>query len=232
MSKTQYQLIVQKGPQPGKLLLLMIDSITIGRDPMADISINDPEVSRQHVRLTQTASGYVLEDLGSTNGTFIDGEKLEPDTPIVLVPGQTVGMGSGVTLLYEVIKPEPEAPPEPEPLPEIFDAFSPALPDPVLEEEAFEPIFEESPEFPEALDAMEPPPPAPQASAPEASTPLASTPQAPLVPPGNSEQQKKRRRMITIAVVSLILLCCCCLAFMLSAYYYWGDPFMQSLGLY
>lgn len=222
MSEQQYQLTVQKGPQPGKIFLLMTDSITIGRDPMADISLNDPEVSRQHVRLTQTASGYVLEDLGSTNGTFINGEQLAADTPTTLVSGQTVSMGSGITLLYEGVHPEPEEEPDPEPVDELFDAFSPIVSEPEAEE-VFDPYFEETPEFLEEplVQAATPPPPPP-----------APTPQTPLVPTGDSEQQKKRRRMITIAVVSLVLLCCCCLLFMLSAYFYWGDPLMESLGLY
>ncbi len=219
MSEQQHQLIVQKGPQPGKIFLLITENISIGRDPMADISLNDPEVSRQHVRLTQTASGYVLEDLGSTNGTFINGEQLEADTPTPLIPGQTVSMGSGVTMLYEVVGPEPA---EPEPAEELFDAFSPTVSEPVADE-TFDPYFEKSPEFPEEppVEAVVPQPPQ--------ATPASPTP---LVPSGDSEQQKKRRRMVTIAVVSLVLLCCCCLLFMLSAYFYWGDPLMQSLGLY
>ena len=220
MAEKQHRLIVQKGPQPGKTFLLITDNITIGRDPMADISLNDPEVSRQHLQLTRTGSGYVLEDLGSTNGTFIDGKKLEPDTPISLVNGQMIGMGSGVTAVYESTSPEPEV--VPAPAEEIFDAFSPV----VFEsepEELFDPGYEESPELPEVLPV---PPAAPVAAKPTPS------PRTPLVPSGPSEQQKKRRRMITIAVVSLILLCCCCLLFVLSAYFYWGDPLMQSLGLY
>ncbi len=219
MSEQQYQLIVQKGPQPGKIFLLITENISVGRDPMADISLNDPEVSRQHVRLTRTASGYVLEDLVSTNGTFINGEQLEADMPTALVPGQTVSMGSGVTMLYEIIGSEPT---EPEPVEELFDAFSPVVSEPDVND-LLDPYFEESPEFPEEppAAAVEPQPPQ-----------YTPTPQTPLVPSGNSEQQKKRRRMITIAVVSLVLLCCCCLLFMLSAYFYWGDPLMQSLGLY
>ena len=226
MSEQQYQLIVQKGPQPGKVYLLMTDSITIGRDPMADISLNDPEVSRQHVQLTQTTSGYVLEDLGSTNGTFIDGEKLAPETPISLESGQTVSMGSGVTLLYETVKPEPEPEPEPvvEPIDELYDPFSPPIPESA--EEALVPAFEDPPELPEFSD-----PPAAPSQPPQPAAPV-ETPPTPLVPNGDSEQQKRRRRMITIAVTIIVLLCCCCLLFMLSAYFYWGDPLMESMGIY
>ncbi len=54
MSEQNYQLLVQRGPEPGKVYPLSSVSITIGRDPMADITITDPEVSRQHVRLLGT----------------------------------------------------------------------------------------------------------------------------------------------------------------------------------
>lgn len=218
MSEQQYQLIVQKGPQPEKVFLLITDVVTIGRDPMADISINDPEVSRHHVRLTQTASGYVLEDMGSTNGTFLDGEKLDPETPIALVNGQTIGMGSGVTLLYETPAPEHHEEPAEAIADDLFDAVSPILPELELGE-TDDPEFDNTPPLPDlppSSSAPVPPPPT----------------QTPLVPSGQSEQQQKRRRMITIAVIAIVLLCCCCLLFMLSAYFYWGDPLMESLGLY
>ena len=214
MSENQFQLTVQKGPQPGKVYLLLTDAVTIGRDPMADISLNDPEVSRQHLRLTRTASGYVVEDMGSTNGTFIDGEKLDADTPLSLTDGQTISMGSGVTVLYQTPAPEEPAASEPVWADESFDAFAPDLYEPEELETAV-------PEFAHT-------PPLSEQAAP--AVPSAS--KTPLVPSGGGEHQQKRRRNITIAVVSLILLCCCCLLFVLSAYFYWGDPLMKWLGLY
>ena len=72
--------------------------VTLGRDPLADIVISDPEVSRQHARLMETENGYELQDLGSTNGTFVDGQRLGGEV-VVLQPGQQIEMGSGVMLL-------------------------------------------------------------------------------------------------------------------------------------
>jgi len=49
------------------------DVIRIGRAPSNDVVIDDPTVSAQHASLTKAPSGYRLKDLGSTNGTQIDG---------------------------------------------------------------------------------------------------------------------------------------------------------------
>ena len=52
---------------------LIGDVITIGRTPSNDVVIDHPTVSWQHAALTKSPSGYRLKDLGSTNGTQIDG---------------------------------------------------------------------------------------------------------------------------------------------------------------
>jgi pSer/pThr/pTyr-binding forkhead associated (FHA) protein len=100
MSDQQFQLRVHKGPEPGKVYQLTSVSITIGRDPMADITINDPEVSRQHARLIGTMSGYRIQDLGSTNGTFVEGERLGGE-PAELQQGQIISLGSSVALVFQ-----------------------------------------------------------------------------------------------------------------------------------
>jgi hypothetical protein len=71
----------------------------VGRDVTNDIALGDPEVSRQHARLTKTPGGIVLEDLGSTNGSFVNGERLM--APRVLNTGDIVGLGENVTLAFE-----------------------------------------------------------------------------------------------------------------------------------
>lgn len=105
MPEQAFQLRLQKGPEPGKVYPLMSASLTIGRDPMAEITINDPEVSRQHARLSRTLSGYRIQDLGSTNGTFVDGMRLGGE-PQELQPGQIIAIGSGVTLVYQAVPSE------------------------------------------------------------------------------------------------------------------------------
>jgi pSer/pThr/pTyr-binding forkhead associated (FHA) protein len=76
MASQSYQLVVNSGPNIGKVYPLTQSEIVIGRDPTNDIVINDAEVSRKHARLMLQAGSYVLEDLGSTNGTYVGGQKL------------------------------------------------------------------------------------------------------------------------------------------------------------
>lgn len=65
------------GPLVGKLHELKAGETVLGRDPTADISINDNRISRNHLRIEVTPSGTSLFDLGSTNGTYINGKRVE-----------------------------------------------------------------------------------------------------------------------------------------------------------
>src|SRR5215208_4345041 len=94
-----FRFIVRRGPQPNQIYELNKDIITLGRDITNDIVINDPEVSRHHCRLTRGGGGYTLEDLGSTNGTFVNGQRLTGARP--LSGGDMIGLGETVTLGYE-----------------------------------------------------------------------------------------------------------------------------------
>lgn len=99
MQGSSFRLIVRRGPQPNKIYELDKGAISLGRDITNDIVINDPEVSRHHCRLTQGGGGYTIEDLGSTNGTFVNGQRLTGAHP--LSHGDMVGLGETVTLAYE-----------------------------------------------------------------------------------------------------------------------------------
>jgi hypothetical protein len=79
----------------------------LGRDVTNDIPLGDAEISRQHARLTRTPGGMVLEDLGSTNGTFVNGDRLA--SPRVLRSGDLIGLGENVTLGFEATAPEAAA---------------------------------------------------------------------------------------------------------------------------
>ncbi|MFP4322229.1 MAG: FHA domain-containing protein [Anaerolineales bacterium] len=98
-SGSSFRLIVRRGPQPNQIYELNKDVITIGRDITNDITINDPEVSRHHARLSRQNEHYIIEDVGSTNGTFVNGQRLSSTR--VLSPGETLGLGETVTLAYE-----------------------------------------------------------------------------------------------------------------------------------
>jgi pSer/pThr/pTyr-binding forkhead associated (FHA) protein len=131
-----YQLVVRKGPRPGQVFPLELDVLTIGRDPISDIVIEDPEISRQHAKVMRGDSGNALQDMGSTNGTFVDGKRLSGE-PTQLKPGQVIMLGSNVTLVYQ-------AAPELDPLATVVGTAA------VAEADYFEP--EPAPEEPvEAL---------------------------------------------------------------------------------
>ena len=77
MADNAYQLVVRKGPRPGQIFSLALETLAIGRDPSSDIVINDAEVSRYHARLTVSEEGYQLQDLGSTNGTMLNQKQIK-----------------------------------------------------------------------------------------------------------------------------------------------------------
>ncbi|MCW5874648.1 MAG: FHA domain-containing protein [Anaerolineales bacterium] len=97
---TNFSLVIQAGPNPGQRTGLAKDSFVIGRDPGCDLHIQDIEVSRRHARVIAQSGGFVLEDLGSTNGTFVNGERVS--TVTVLRPGDEIRLGDVVTLRYEL----------------------------------------------------------------------------------------------------------------------------------
>jgi len=72
----QFQFVMRSGPTPGATFSLEGDQLTIGRDSSSGVAINDAEISRKHARLTFQGGKYVIEDLGSTNGTFVNGQRL------------------------------------------------------------------------------------------------------------------------------------------------------------
>ncbi len=67
--------------------------------PPTLLSINDVEVSRRHARMELQGSSYVIQDLGSTNGTFVNGQRVTGVQP--LNPGDSVSFGEGIILSYE-----------------------------------------------------------------------------------------------------------------------------------
>ena len=64
--------------------------LTIGRSPDCDVSLHDIQLSRRHCRLERTRDGWVISDLGSKNGTVIDGREVDRH---VLRPGEVIRIG-------------------------------------------------------------------------------------------------------------------------------------------
>jgi hypothetical protein len=107
MISQTFQLVMRAGPNPGKAFTLSKSEIVIGRDVSSDVIVNTAEVSRRHVRLYLDGDVYIVEDLGSTNGTFINGKRLT--TPVPLQSGDIIMLGEAATLVYEASQYDPNA---------------------------------------------------------------------------------------------------------------------------
>jgi len=92
------QLVMSQGPNPGRAYAIDRASSTMGRDPSNEIAINEPQISRLHARVFLSDGVLVIEDMGSTNGTFVNGVRLTG--PRTLTPGDVIGLGEVVTLTY------------------------------------------------------------------------------------------------------------------------------------
>jgi len=85
-----YALVVEKGPRAGMTFVLHPGSTTVGRHPDSDIFLDDVTVSRHHCRFVATKEGLDLEDAGSTNGTYVNGKRVDEAR---LGPGDEVLIG-------------------------------------------------------------------------------------------------------------------------------------------
>ncbi len=80
------------GEKPIQAASAITASVVFGRDKSCDQVIDSPLVSRRHARLTRRSDGYVIEDLGSANGTFLNGQRV--DRPMPVRPRDRIGFGN------------------------------------------------------------------------------------------------------------------------------------------
>ena len=85
-----YALVVERGPQAGMTYLLKSGNTTVGRHPESDIFLNDVTVSRHHCRFVVTGEKLRVEDSGSTNGTYVNEQRVDSAE---LHPGDEVLVG-------------------------------------------------------------------------------------------------------------------------------------------
>jgi pSer/pThr/pTyr-binding forkhead associated (FHA) protein len=93
------RLVVQKGPYPNQEYLLTEAPMNLGRSPDNEIVLHDPEVSRRHALITYSGGLYQFEDAGSTNGSFINGRRLQGT--IILQHGDQIQLGESITLIFQ-----------------------------------------------------------------------------------------------------------------------------------
>jgi pSer/pThr/pTyr-binding forkhead associated (FHA) protein len=87
--KTQLTAVVRQGPDAGSTFDLDHEETIIGRDSDCAIRLNDSAASRTHAVIRKQGQSYAISDLGSNNGTFVDGRKLS---------GMTIKHGDNIEL--------------------------------------------------------------------------------------------------------------------------------------
>jgi hypothetical protein len=103
VKKVNAKLVIERGTSVGTEFQIVNDESNIGRwdadngiFPDIDLDVHDPEakVSRRHARIVYDNGNYLIEDLGSTNGTFVNrGRRLLPGTPHILSNGDEIIVG-------------------------------------------------------------------------------------------------------------------------------------------
>ncbi len=81
---------VSAGPDKGKKITTQDSLVRVGSDPASDLVLTDPTVSRRHLEIERTPKGLLLKDLGSRNGTYLDGRQV---LQVVLQSGDKVQLG-------------------------------------------------------------------------------------------------------------------------------------------
>ena len=100
--EAKFNLILQTLPEIGKVFRVESETCSIGRDPENSIMINHPEVSRKHAILVNENGTYFIQDLGSMNGTYVDGERV--DGVHGVSPGDIISMGETVSFIFQPIQ--------------------------------------------------------------------------------------------------------------------------------
>ncbi|HOB71037.1 MAG TPA: FHA domain-containing protein, partial [bacterium] len=75
--------------------------LSIGRDISSDVAIVDSKVSRNHATIISRAGRIFIEDHNSTNGTFVNGEKILPSSPVEIHNGFKISIGDSVIVVGE-----------------------------------------------------------------------------------------------------------------------------------
>jgi hypothetical protein len=191
---TNFRLVIRSGVDVGKEYILDKNEFIVGREQTADITVSDPEISRRHARIFFQNGGYIIEDLGSTNGTFVNGQKISG--PYLLRPGEVVNFGEHVSVLFESVQVDPNAT-------VVSSAAAPKAP--IASAPAKAPLYTPPPAAPVSQ---------PMAPAAVAQQPFsASVPQAaPAKKPGKTGTPSKMpgwlKILIIVALVILILCIC------------------------
>ena len=90
LPRTSALLVMQRGPSVGARFLLDADRTVAGRSPDADIFLDDVTVSRKHAEFVREGDDFVVRDIGSLNGTYVNRNRIDA---VQLRPGDEVQIG-------------------------------------------------------------------------------------------------------------------------------------------
>ena len=210
MSENAYRLQMQNGPEPGRSYELRGDSLTIGRYPLADIVIDDPDVGYRHALLTRQGATYRIADLGSDAGTYVNGRRVGAE-PVALAPGDVILLGARLSV--------------------AFMSVAPVIIDQLMEQAADEALPDEAPveaEYGESGAMVDKEPFATPALAPlaaEVRPPIHPEPLPAMPPP----PPKRNNRLAWMTAGCLLILLACCCASSLFMYFIAGDWLLNLL---
>jgi len=91
-------LVAKSGPLAGSLFHLAVGQTVCGRDPQSTLFLDDISVSRSHARIEMQDNGFVIRDMESLNGTYLNGERVEEAD---LAAGDEIQIGRFRLLFFE-----------------------------------------------------------------------------------------------------------------------------------
>jgi pSer/pThr/pTyr-binding forkhead associated (FHA) protein len=94
-------LVVQRGPNAGSRFLLDADLVTAGRHPDSDVFLDDVTVSRRHAEFRRAGDGFVVRDVGSLNGTYVNRDRVDE---VALGNGDEVQVGKYRLVYYAAVE--------------------------------------------------------------------------------------------------------------------------------
>jgi pSer/pThr/pTyr-binding forkhead associated (FHA) protein len=99
------RLVIEQGPMAGQSVPLEQRAIVVGRGEASELRLPETGISRQHARFQPSPQGWMVIDLGSTNGTFVNGQRLPANQPYLLEPGDRIAIGSSVFVAQPGVAP-------------------------------------------------------------------------------------------------------------------------------
>lgn len=244
MSDNVQRLRIQSGPESGRTYTLDSGSITIGRYPLADIVINEPDIAYRHALLTRSGDTYRIADLGSDAGTYVNGHRIGAEA-VALSHGDIILLGARLSVAY-LAQPDEQADMSIEASSIMAAADEPettvlaSMPSNTSQAESIadrdEPLTngnEYDPPQWEATDMLDTPPSAYEFESATMTPARAEQAEAlhpgplPAMPP---PQKNRNGRIMMIAAGCLLALLACCCSSTLFMYFIGGDWLLNQLG--